>query len=108
MSQRTSKVASTIQQLVAAEITRLPESARYTVTKVDVTPDMRQATVWIGVLAKTERQAGELFTEAESARSDLQAAVAQNLTTKFTPRLALRRDVSGEYADSISRLIKGL
>src|SRR4051794_5020566 len=103
MSQRTNRVESLIHQIVAAELTRLPAAARLTVTGVQVSPDLRQATVWVGALANSSEQAESLFESAEENRDDIQAAVAKRLTTKFIPRLTLRRDTGGEYADHINR-----
>jgi ribosome-binding factor A len=108
MSERTRKVSSLIHQIAAAELAQLPDSARLTVTGVEVAPDLRHATVWIGVLEGGRVDADKLFAVAVGARDDLQRTVAARLTTKFVPRLKLERDVSGEYADKIGRLIKGL
>ena len=108
MSQRTDKVSSLIKQVVATEITHLPEAARLTVTSVEVTPDLRQATAWIGVLANTEEESGELFETAKSAQKGMQSAVAKKLKTKFVPRLTLERDMGGEYAEHITKVIRGL
>ena len=108
MSQRTKKVESVVHQIVAAELAQLPNSAHLTVTGVQVTPDLRQATVWIGVIASNEEQAETLFGAAEEARRDLQEAVASQLKSKFVPHLTLRRDAGGEYAQHITRLIRGL
>ena len=109
MSQRTNKVASLVQQIVAAELAQVPNSARLTVTGVQASPDLRNATIWISVIAHDEAAAQHLFkTVALPAREQLQEAVARRLTTKFVPRLTVQRDTGGEYADQINRLIKGL
>lgn len=110
MSQRTAKVSSLIKQTVAAELPRqlAGDAAVLTVTQVDVTPDLRQAIVWIGVLAGNAAEQAASFARAQAVVGDLQAAVARKLETKFTPRLELRPDASGEYADRMSRLIKGV
>jgi ribosome-binding factor A len=110
MSQRTEKVASLVHQIVATELTQLPGAAHLTVTGVEVAPDLRQATIWIGVLAPgdNDARAAQLFAVATEARDQLQAAVARQLTTKFVPRLTLQRDVGGAYADRMTRLIRGL
>jgi ribosome-binding factor A len=110
MSERTKKVASLVQQVVAAELALSPEAARLTVTAVDISPDLRSCTVWIGVLTPPgkEAQGAKLFGAAVHMRSQLQAAVARRLTTKFVPRLTLARDTGGEYAAEINQLISGL
>ncbi|HEX7260037.1 MAG TPA: 30S ribosome-binding factor RbfA [Candidatus Saccharimonadia bacterium] len=108
MSQRTEKVSSLIKQIIATELTHLPESAYLTVTNVEVSPDLRQATVWVGVFSKSDEEATNLFKSVETAQNRLQAAVARGLTTKFTPKLNFKPDSSGAYAEDITRLIKGL
>ena len=108
MSQRTDKVSSLIKQVIASEITHLPEAARFTVTSVEVTPDLRQATAWIGVLANTDEESDELFETAKSAQKVMQSEVAKKLKTKFVPRVTLERDMSGEYAEHITKVIRGL
>ncbi|HUC86947.1 MAG TPA: ribosome-binding factor A [Candidatus Saccharimonadales bacterium] len=110
MSERTKKVASLVRQTVAAELSLVPEAARLTVTTVDVSPDLRTCTVWIGVLAPPgdDARAEQLFKVALGARDQLQKAVARQLTTKFIPRVRLARDTGGEYAAEINQLISGL
>lgn len=102
MTERTRKVASLVKQVVAAEMRQLPESGRYTVTRVEVTPDLRQVTVWVGIIG-----APSLFAEISNFQSDIQEAVARRLETKFTPKISFRHDEGGEHASRISRLIKG-
>jgi ribosome-binding factor A len=108
MSERLRKVESLIQQLVAAELTQVPDAARLTVTQVQVSPDLRNATVWVGILADDDVLATKLFDAATAHRPALQEAVARNLTTKFVPRLTLERDTGGQYAQAITKLIRGL
>jgi ribosome-binding factor A len=108
MSERVRKVESLIQQVVAAELTQLPDAARLTITNVQVSPDMRNATVWVGVVADDEAAATQLFTTAANHRAAFQEAVARQLTTKFVPRLAFERDSGGHYAQHITKLIRGL
>lgn len=103
MSERTRKAASLVKQIVAGELVNLPDSARYTVTGVDVAPDLRTATVWIGIIGDDE-----LFARVESHKSQFQSAVARRMETKFIPKLSFAQDNGGEYASHISKLIKGI
>lgn len=109
MSQRTEKVARLIQQITAAELSRLPESAQFTITRADVSPDLREATVWVGVVVSDPDEVEKLFKKhLYPYRKQFQEAVARGLSTKFVPRLSFKRDASGAYADEITRLIRGL
>ena len=108
MSERRRKVESVIHQIVAAELTQLPDAARLTITGVQVSPDLRNATIWLGVLADDDATAQQLFGAATAHRAAFQEAVARKLTTKFVPRLTLERDSGGQYAQHITKLIRGL
>jgi ribosome-binding factor A len=107
MSQRVAKVESLIQQVVATELVKLLErdAAAVTVTRVDASPDLRYAIVWIGLLGEPKRQE-ELWAHIERERHDLQVALGAKMTTKFVPRLTFKRDTGGEYAAEIDRLLR--
>ena len=109
MSQRVAKVESLIQQVVATALTALLErdAAGVTVTRVDAAPDMRNATVWIGLLGN-EKAKAKLWELIEHQRYDLQAALSAKMSTKFVPRLTFKKDTGGEYAADIERLLRGL
>ena len=109
MSQRVAKVESLIQQVVAtALIQQLDrDAAGVTVTRVDAAPDMRNATVWIGLLGKPAEQ-DRLWKRIEYVRPEVQAALGGHMQTKFVPRLHMKRDTGGEYAADIERLLRGI
>lgn len=109
MSQRVAKIESLIQQVVATEIVRVldADSAGVTVTRVDAAPDLRNATVWIGLLGDEAMQ-NKLWSHLIAEQYEVQSALGDKLTTKFVPKLHFRRDTGGEYAAEIDRLLKGL
>jgi ribosome-binding factor A len=109
MSQRVAKVESIIQQVVATRLSELLErdAAGVTVTRVDAAPDLRNATVWIGLLGDETAQ-NRLWAQVESSRPEIQAALGSKLATKFVPRLHFKRDTGGEYAAEIDRLLRGI
>lgn len=109
MSQRVAKMESLIQQVVATTLVNLldRDAAAVTVTRVDAAGDMRNATVWIGLLGD-DAVAEKLWLRIEGAQRHLQTALSAKLTTKFVPKLHLRRDTGGAYAAEIDRLLRGL
>jgi len=108
-SQRVAKVESLIQQAVAAELANLLErdSAAVTVTRVDAAPDLRNATVWIGLLGVPAEQ-DRLWARIEGVLGALQAAVGAKFRMKYAPRLTVKRDTGGAYAAEIDKLLRGL
>lgn len=109
MSQRSAKMESLIQQTVASALKNLldRDSAAVTVTRVDAPADMRNATVWIGLLGSAG-VTDKLWLRIEGAQRILQSNLSTKLTTKFVPRLHLKRDTGGEYAAQIDKLLRGL
>lgn len=110
MSLRTRKVERLVMQAAAARLVGLlPKKVAptVTITTVEVSPDLRRATLWIGVLGTAE-EAESIVAELEKVKLELQAAVAQSLSTKFVPRLSLRLDQGGAYAQEIEAIIKKL
>jgi ribosome-binding factor A len=110
MSQRTEKVESIVRQVVAQGLLEElgPEGARITVTGVDVSPDLRHALVWLGVLADSEAQQQEIFDAVLKVKSDVQHEVAKVMTTKFVPVISFKLDSGGEYADHMEQIFKQL
>jgi len=109
MTQRVAKIESLIQQVVAKTLVEFLErdAATVTVTRVDAAPDMRNATVWIGLLAAGPKQ-DKLWTRVQATQNGLQIALAHHLESKFVPHLTLKLDTGGAYAAEIDRLLKGL
>ena len=109
MSQRVAKVESLVQHIVAAELSSLLEkdAAAVTVTRVDASPDLRNATVWIGLLGNPSKQEA-LWARIEGLSGHLQASLSGKFTMKFVPRLHVKRDTGGEYAAEIDRLLREL
>ena len=108
MSQRTRKASSLIQHIVAGQLPQLVGNPGITVTGVTVSPDMRQATVWVSVLAVGKITPEQGYKQIESSKAALQSAVAEQMATKFAPRLHLKLDTGGEYAAHITTLINGI
>jgi ribosome-binding factor A len=108
-TQRVQKIESLIQQVVATQIPGLigRDSARVTVTGVDAAPDLRNATVWLGVLGTNRDPDGEkLYAAVVAEKSSLQSSLARTLTTKFVPHLTLKQDTGGAYAEHITRIMQ--
>lgn len=104
MPQRIPKVESLVQQTVAIEIRRALErdSGRVTVTRVDVSPDMRHAIIWLGIIGEVQPILDRLKRETHA----IQAGVAAKMATKFIPRVEFKYDSGGAHAADIDRLLR--
>lgn len=105
MGQRIPKVESLVQQTVASELIRVLErdSGRVTVTRVDVSPDIRHAIVWLGIIGDQQ----PIFDRLKRDLHDIQAGVAAKMATKFIPRVEFKYDSGGAHSAEIDRLLRG-
>jgi ribosome-binding factor A len=108
---RIARVNEVVREVLADELERLsdPRLGLFTVTGVEVTPDLRQATVYYSALIPAEDQAEHEQDTAVALREvipQLQAAIGRQVRMKYTPHLVFREDPAirtGERVDEILR-----
>jgi ribosome-binding factor A len=113
--QRTARVNEVVREVLADELERLSDSSLgfVTITGVEVTPDLRQATVYYSALAPARSDAETAAEAAEetaaalrAATPHLQAEINRQVRMKYTPHLVFREDPAirtGERVDEILR-----
>lgn len=76
-----------------------------TVTEVRVSPDLRNATVFVVPLGgRGDRK--EMLAALDAATPFLRHRVAQSVTLKYVPRLSFKADDSFDQADRINDLLR--
>ena len=107
-NRRSERVAEGIRTQVASFLNEGAKDPRIkglvTVTGVDVTPDLRHATVYVSVLGSDEDRAST-FAGLDSLASHLRSRVTKALRLRFAPELAFRNDRSVERAARIETLL---
>lgn len=106
-TRRTLRIARSIKEVVSKALTQEltdPRVGFVTVTEVDVSPDMRNATVRISVLGD-QVDANKSLHAVQSARGRLQHEVATSLTSKIVPRLSFELDERVKKSVEFSRLL---
>jgi len=102
-------VAEEFREILAEEIPRLkdPRVGFITVTRVDVTPDLRRATVYYTVLGE-DRDHRSTRAGLDSARAHLRTALGHQVRLKFTPELAFEEDVGLTQVERVAELLRQL
>ena len=94
---RQQKVGSQIQRIVATVLLRDVGDPRVdgmiSVTKVDVTPDLREAKVYLSLLGG-KRPPATVLQGVKSAGRHIQSEVADGLALRYVPRLTFVLDES--------------
>jgi ribosome-binding factor A len=103
------RVNEAVRAVVADAIGGLkdPRIGIVTVTGVDVTPDLREATVYVSVLGGEKKRRATL-AGLESAHGVLQACINRELDLRRTPTLAFAYDDAVERGVRMTKLIDEL
>lgn len=109
MGHRSTRVADAIKDEVASILllkmkdVRVP-SERVSVTKVEVTGDLRHATVFVSILGDEDQQ--ELAIEGlQSARGYVRSEIGKSIKLRATPEVHFRLDHSLEHGANILALL---
>ena len=78
------------------------EGALVTVSEADITPDLKQAHVYISVLGGDPNA---VLARLRDHRKELQHALSRRVVLKYTPRLIFHHDASAERGVRILRLL---
>jgi len=109
-SRRQKQVAELLHQEISQLIqyrTQDPRLGFVTVTGVDVSPDLRQAQVYVTVLGD-EVDAQSSLTGLASAASYFRHELGQSLSLRYVPHLSFKLDTSLEYGLHIDSLLDGI
>lgn len=109
MTHRLVRVAEILKRELSTIILReVPtDGALITVNAVDVSPDLRNATVHVGILG-TAAQQRQVLERLEQHRRVLQAETAKRVVLKFTPHLHFQLDDSIERGSRVLDILDEL
>jgi ribosome-binding factor A len=104
---RPDRVAEEFREVLAEEIPRLkdPRIGFVTLTRVDVSPDLRRATVFYTVLGEN-RDHRATRAGLRSARPHLRSELGRQVRLKFTPELDFEEDVGLAQVERVTELLR--
>ncbi len=108
MKHRLLRVNKLVKRELSALITRelTFDSALVTVNQVNVTPDLKNAHVFVSVLGAEPKSS--VMTKLEAHRTILQAELAKHVVLKYTPHLVFHLDDSIERGTRIIQILQQL
>lgn len=106
---RTARVNELVREVLADEIERIedPRLGFVTVTGCEVTPDLRQATVYYSVLGPAD-QHEETADALRAATRHLKTVLGRQVRMKYLPNLVFREDPSVSVGERVEEIIRGL
>ena len=109
-SRRQQKIARVIKESVSRTIqTRLSDpriTGLVSITEVDISPDSKNAAVYLSILADDEKSAARAFTAICHAAGHIQAQLGHDLTGRTCPHLLFKRDEKVKKTLETLRLIE--
>ncbi len=91
-----------LSTIIAREMTF--ENVLVTINQVDVTPDLKNAHVFVSVLGKGSAPA--VIAQLQTNRAVLQAEMAKTVVLKYTPHLTFHLDDSIERGDRVFKILQ--
>ena len=108
-SRRQEKLARLIREVVSEAVLRRLSDPRIqglvSVTKVDVSPNMREADVYLSILCDKQADVNKTFEAIKSAHGKIQSLLAHDLASKFCPSLRFHIDENFRKTMETLRLI---
>jgi len=108
MANRSNRVAEQMKKELGEIIARRLKDPRIgfvTVTDVEVTGDLQQATVFITVLGD-DRKREETLKGLAKAKGFIRTEIGQRIRLRKTPELMFEFDVSADYGNKIDNLLR--
>ena len=105
MSRRTEKVAALIHKGAGEYLSLLELSGLTTISKVEVTPDLKWGKVWVTIMGSVAVQRQTLGEIVEQL-PEFQHGLIRKLKMKIVPRVSFVLDHGEEYAAHINELLK--
>lgn len=110
MSLRSNRVAEQMKKELGDIITRKLKDPRVgfvTITDVEVTGDLQQATVYISALG-SERERQDTLNALIKASGFIRTEIGHRIRLRRTPEIAFQFDSSVEYGNKIDELLRSL
>lgn len=103
---RTRRVSALVKRELAPVLNRLAAEHRWgmlTLTDVDVSPDLRNARVYVSLVGGEPHAA--LLEQLQRQAGEMRSHLSRVLRTRVVPRLDFRYDASAERAARMDRLL---
>ena len=105
--------AEKVQQAIKKEVSEIvrdelrdPRIGFVTITKVEVSQDLKHAKIFASALGKKPKD--DTFKALKSATPFIRRLLAQRMQMRYTPEIAFKRDDSIEYSVYIAKKIDEL
>ena len=111
-SNRNSRVNSEIQKIVydiiKNDINNPLITEMFSITDVDVAPDLKSAKVYLSVYSTNEEKSKQTYDAIVSSSSEIRKHLASKMRIRYVPELRFTKDGSFEYGNKIDKILSQL
>ena len=106
---RTARLSEEIREVVAAIVAQLkdPRIGFITITRVELTPDLGSAKIYVGVLGD-EAQRKKTLEGLRAAAGFVRRELGRRIKIRHTPDVVFEYDKGLDATDRVARLLDGL
>ena len=104
---RINRINPIIHQIVSNELLRNsdPVLNKSTITYVNTSPDLKRTTVFVSTIEKNKNQ---LLKSLDKNRLKIQKELANELRTKFIPKIQFKLDNTFDHVEKINEIIESI
>lgn len=77
----------------------------FTITEVDISPDIKNAKVYVSIYAQNDEKKKEAFDKIKKASNEIRKCLSQVMSTRTVPTLRFIEDASSSYGEKIDRIL---
>ncbi len=107
-SYRVRRVEELVQRVIGEKLiteVALPKIERVTDTKVDMSPDLKNAKVYFSIIATSDEEKEDIFSSILKRKKEIRYIVGRETDLRFVPNLQFEIDETAERAARIDDLI---
>lgn len=102
------EMARVISQVLMEEVKNPKIKGLVSVTKINVTEDLKFADVYFSVMGQENRDTAEVLEGLNQIKGFLRKRVAEEIEIRYIPEIRVKLDDSIEHAIKISKLLNDL
>ncbi len=106
MSRRTEQFGSTYQSKLAELINKIELPFLTTISKVELSPDLKHAKVWITIFSDKEEDEQAVLDILQENKYELQGELYTHFKSKNVPLIHFELDHSEQYSSHINKLLR--
>ena len=105
MDRISTEVRRELDKIIREDVKDPRVTGTWSITRAEVTRDMRYCKVRVSVLEEDKRDA--LLAALKNAAGFIRRQLGGNMDLRYTPELLFEADANMEYADKINRILRG-